>query len=195
MFQHDDFAETCRRWAVNFDRLIQAQGSELGPMRLRREPDNRSCLAPVYACRQTDRESLRFIVGKLQQRAGDTLEQSFSSIGERTQRANLPSAVANVLGSQVVGGILPTGGLLPTEPELCAQFGVSRTVVREAVKLLSSKGLLRTSSGIGTWVPPASEWNFLDPLVFSWVKASGNAEVPDQATICLQMRRGTGRGR
>jgi DNA-binding FadR family transcriptional regulator len=104
------------------------------------------------------------------------LEQNVSSIGVRAQRSNLHSAVADVLGGQVVGGVLPVGGLLPTETELCARFGVSRTVVREAVKLLSSKGLLRTSSGIGTWVPPANEWNFLDPMVFSWVKASGNAE-------------------
>lgn len=95
-------------------------------------------------------------------------------LGEK--RTTLHIMVANVLGEEIVAGKLPIGGLLPTELELCSRFGVSRTVVREAVKQLTSKGLLRTSSGIGTWVPAATEWNFLDPLVFTWVRASGNSE-------------------
>lgn len=96
--------------------------------------------------------------------------------GAGTKRSNLHTRVADVLGADVVSGALPVGSHIPVEAELCSRFGVSRTVVREAVKLLSSKGLLRTSSGIGTWVTPPNEWNFLDPLVFSWVKASRNAE-------------------
>lgn len=92
------------------------------------------------------------------------------------KRSNLHTLVVNVLGEEIISGLLPVGGLLPTEAELGARFSVSRTVVREAVKQLTSKGLLRTSSGIGTWVPPAHEWNFLDPVVFSWVRASGNSE-------------------
>lgn len=92
------------------------------------------------------------------------------------KRSNLHTLVVNVLGEEIISGLLPVGGLLPTEAELGARFSVSRTVVREAVKQLTSKGLLRTSSGIGTWVPPTHEWNFLDPVVFSWVRASGNSE-------------------
>lgn len=91
------------------------------------------------------------------------------------KRASLHTVVANVLGEEIISGQLPIGDLLPTEAELGARFNVSRTVIREAVKQLTSKGLLRTSSGIGTWVPPAHEWNFLDPVVFSWVKASGDS--------------------
>lgn len=93
------------------------------------------------------------------------------------KRSNLHTVVANVLGEEIISGLLPVGDLLPTEAELGARFNVSRTVIREAVKQLTSKGLLRTSSGIGTWVPPAHEWNFLDPVVFSWLRASGNAEA------------------
>lgn len=85
--------------------------------------------------------------------------------------------VANVLGEEIISGLLPVGDLLPTEAELGGRFNVSRTVIREALKQLTSKGLLRTSSGIGTWVPPAHAWNFLDPVVFSWVRASGNSEA------------------
>jgi len=72
---------------------------------------------------------------------------------------------------------MPVGSMLPREAELEARFGVSRTVVREAVKVLISKGLLSSSSGIGTWVLPPHSWNFLDPAVFSWAKASGSVEL------------------
>ena len=105
------------------------------------------------------------------------MDQKLAPSGVSTKRTNLHTAVAEALGSEIASGALPVGELLPTEAELCSRFAVSRTVVREAVKLLSSKGLLRTSSGIGTWVPPVDEWNFLDPLVFSWVRAGGNTEA------------------
>jgi DNA-binding FadR family transcriptional regulator len=92
------------------------------------------------------------------------------------QRQSLNLKVAAKLGSDIVAGRLPVGTLVPAEPELCARFGVSRTVVREAVKLLCSKGLLRTGSGTGTWVLPTNEWNFLDPTVFAWVQNGENSE-------------------
>jgi DNA-binding FadR family transcriptional regulator len=92
------------------------------------------------------------------------------------QRESLNFRVAAQLGADIVAGRLPVGTLISAEPELCARFGVSRTVVREAVKLLCSKGLLRTGSGTGTWVLPTSEWNFLDPVVFAWVQNSDNSE-------------------
>jgi DNA-binding FadR family transcriptional regulator len=92
------------------------------------------------------------------------------------ERGNLNFKVAAEIGAEIVAGKLPVGSLIQPEPELCTRFGVSRTVVREAVKLLCSKGLLRTGSGTGTWVLPRSEWNFLDPTVFSWVQNSDNSE-------------------
>jgi DNA-binding FadR family transcriptional regulator len=111
-----------------------------------------------------------------QQRELELLDHKIPTANVVAKRANLHTVVANVLGEEIVSGVLPVGELLPREAELGARFNVSRTVVREAVKQLTSKGLLQTSSGIGTWVPPAHEWNFLDPVVFSWVKASGNAK-------------------
>jgi DNA-binding FadR family transcriptional regulator len=92
------------------------------------------------------------------------------------KRSNLHIAVSDALGAEVLSGTMPVGSMLPREAELEARFGVSRTVVREAVKVLISKGLLSSSSGIGTWVLPAHSWNFLDPTVFSWAKAGGSVE-------------------
>jgi DNA-binding FadR family transcriptional regulator len=91
-------------------------------------------------------------------------------------RKNLNLKIAAEIGADIVSGRLPVGAVLPAEPELCGRFGVSRTVVREAIKLLSSKGLLRTGSGSGTWVLPTDEWNFLDPMVFAWVRDSSDSE-------------------
>jgi len=99
-----------------------------------------------------------------------------STAESKSQRPSLNHSVAAEIGAEIVSGRLPVGALIPSEPELVARFGVSRTVVREAVKLLCSKGLLRTGSGMGTWVLPTSEWNFLDPTVFAWVRGSSDSE-------------------
>jgi DNA-binding FadR family transcriptional regulator len=90
----------------------------------------------------------------------------------RDGRANLqrrPPRLAAVifeeLGNQIIGGELAQGDVLPTEPALCAEFGFSRTVVREGLKLLESRGLVRVEQGRGTTVQPRSSWDLLDPDV------------------------------
>lgn len=65
------------------------------------------------------------------------------------------------------------GAQLPTEPELCAEMGVSRTVLREAMKTLAAKGLVSTGPRIGTRVRRQSDWNLLDPDVIRWRLESG----------------------
>ena len=82
--------------------------------------------------------------------------------------ANLTMAVAADLGRKIAGRQLPAGSGLPTEPELQEQLGVSRTVVREAIRHLASKGLVSVGPKVGTRVRPASDWNMLDPEVMEW---------------------------
>lgn len=88
----------------------------------------------------------------------------------------LPSAVA--VGSdrhatvvEVVGaaicGTLPAGSVIVVE-EVCATHGVSRSVVREAFRVLESKGLVEARRGVGTTTRPRSGWNLLDPDVVRW---------------------------
>lgn len=86
--------------------------------------------------------------------------QSFSA---RPTRLAIP--VVAMLVDRIVGGTIPSGALLPPEPVLSASFGVSRSVIREAVKMLEEKGLARARQGQGTTVAPADEWNLLDPVV------------------------------
>jgi hypothetical protein len=54
---------------------------------------------------------------------------------------------------------------VPPEPALCEELGVSRTVVREAVKSLIAKGLVTTGPKVGTRVLPSENWNWFDPDV------------------------------
>ena len=77
------------------------------------------------------------------------------------------------IGEAIVAGRYVVGGTLPAEPLLCDAFGVSRTVVREAVKSLAAKGLLVAGPKVGTRVLPADNWNWFDPDVVTWQTQAG----------------------
>lgn len=80
---------------------------------------------------------------------------------------NLGRAVTAELVERIVRGVHPSGTALPPEPVLCETFSVSRTVVREAVKVLQEKGLVQVRQGAGTMVTPSSMWDMLDELVLA----------------------------
>jgi DNA-binding FadR family transcriptional regulator len=79
--------------------------------------------------------------------------------------ARFASVVVEDLAREIISGKWAEGDLVPTEPALCEEFGFSRTVIREALKLLEERGLVRVEQGRGTSVQPRSSWNVLDPLV------------------------------
>ena len=67
---------------------------------------------------------------------------------------NLTREVVDFLTGEIINGNLTEGQKLPTEAEFMGQFGVSRTVVREAISKLQASGLVLTRHGIGTFVLP-----------------------------------------
>ncbi|WP_426996073.1 FadR/GntR family transcriptional regulator [Pseudarthrobacter sp. N5] len=71
------------------------------------------------------------------------------------------------LGTRIVAGFLPTGHVMLAE-QLEDELKVSRSVVREAVRVLQSLGLVETIKRVGIRVLPASRWNPFDPLVIRW---------------------------
>ncbi|MBI5716381.1 MAG: FadR family transcriptional regulator [Burkholderiales bacterium] len=77
------------------------------------------------------------------------------------------------LGEAIVAGVHSEGSSLPPEPALCQALGVSRTVVREAVKSLAAKGLVSIGPKVGTRVRPAEQWNWFDPDVVAWQSRVG----------------------
>jgi GntR family galactonate operon transcriptional repressor len=72
------------------------------------------------------------------------------------------------LGHDIVRGVHAPGTLLPREVELMAAHGASRTSVREAIKVLSGKGLVETRQKVGTRVRERDHWNIFDADVLDW---------------------------
>jgi DNA-binding FadR family transcriptional regulator len=87
--------------------------------------------------------------------------------------SNLHGKVAHELGRRVVSGVYPAGALLPNEEQLCDELQVSRSPLREAVKVLAAKGLLESRPRIGTRVRSKDLWNLLDPDILAWRCATG----------------------
>jgi DNA-binding FadR family transcriptional regulator len=82
--------------------------------------------------------------------------------------------VVDELGRRIVEGAWEPGDPLPVEDALAARIGVSRGVLREAVKALVAKGMLRVRPRTGTRVLPPEHWNHLDRDVLRW-KQAGDA--------------------
>ena len=80
----------------------------------------------------------------------------------------LADQVVRELGQKIINGFYKPGDLLEDEGQLIERFKVSRTVLRDAVKVLAGKGLLEVRRGIGTRVRPRIEWAMLDQDVLAW---------------------------
>ena len=83
----------------------------------------------------------------------------------------LHGRVLDLLGLAICGGDLATGSVVRIE-QLQERYGVSRSVVREAVRVLASMGLAASRRRVGVQVLPASKWNLYDPQVIRWRLAS-----------------------
>jgi len=82
--------------------------------------------------------------------------------------ARLFGQVAQKLAVRIISGRVRAGEVLPNEEELRGEISVSRTAYREAVKVLTAKGLVEARPKSGTRVAPRAAWNLLDPDVLSW---------------------------
>ncbi|NDL65583.1 FadR/GntR family transcriptional regulator [Acerihabitans arboris] len=87
---------------------------------------------------------------------------------QQAAQRNLSYLLAEKLGQRILAGEYAAGDILPGEIELGDLFGVSRTAVREAVKILAAKGMLLPRPRIGTRILPRHQWNFLDQELLSW---------------------------
>ena len=79
------------------------------------------------------------------------------------------------------------GDALLSEPELSLQFKVSRPVLREALKMLSAKGLIESRPKTGTRVRPRADWNLLDPELIAWQHEVGFDRSFLQATCEIRL--------
>jgi DNA-binding FadR family transcriptional regulator len=81
---------------------------------------------------------------------------------------NLTYALLEAVGKSIVAGRFDSNPF-PTEADLAKQYAVSRSVTREAVKMLTAKGLLAARPRKGTTVQPSRAWNLFDPDVLRWM--------------------------
>ncbi|MEO2267492.1 FadR/GntR family transcriptional regulator [Pseudoalteromonas pernae] len=88
------------------------------------------------------------------------------------ENLNLSQQVTNELGRAIIAGEFDGSSGLPTEAQLCEQYGISRTAVREAVKMLAAKGLISSRPRQGIRVEPENNWNLYDTSVLKWMLES-----------------------
>lgn len=81
----------------------------------------------------------------------------------------LTRELVEAIGGKIVRGDSPPGASLPIEADLATHYETSRTVMREAIKMLTAKGLVGSRPRRGTYVEPESKWNILDPDVLRWI--------------------------
>lgn len=91
----------------------------------------------------------------------------------RLEKRALHAQIVDEIGRRIVSGALQPGKPLTSESGLCAEMGVSRTVLREAFRVLSDKGLIEARPKAGTLVTHPERWNFLDRDVMAWKLDSG----------------------
>ncbi len=100
---------------------------------------------------------------------------TFSLVSESNKRIHVQ--VAKQITRKILSGELEPGTKLPCELELCELFGISRTALRESIKLLSAKGLIMSRPKVGTKVLPRENWHFLDPQLLEWIQDMEGAEL------------------
>jgi DNA-binding FadR family transcriptional regulator len=86
---------------------------------------------------------------------------------------NLTFCIVDSLGRAIISGTYSAACPLPVEADLAKQYGVSRTLIREAVKMITAKGLVGAYPRQGVFVKAEQEWDLLDPDVLHWLLDRG----------------------
>ncbi|HEX5596580.1 MAG TPA: FCD domain-containing protein [Micromonosporaceae bacterium] len=97
--------------------------------------------------------------------SGDTTTQFLAT------EVGLHARVLDQLGTAICGGRIAEGSILYID-DLVDRYTVSRSVIREVLRVLSSMGLVESRRRVGTLIRPASDWNVFDPQVIRWRLAS-----------------------
>ncbi len=95
----------------------------------------------------------------------------------RSTGTSVHAALANEIGQCIVRGDYPPGTILPNEAKWSETFEVSRSAVREAIKMLMGKSLLSSRPKVGSRVEPRERWNLLDRDVLSWYATAPDREA------------------
>lgn len=108
-------------------------------------------------------------------------------MSERPNIGELHAGLLDALGAEVVSGRLPAGHVLTLEG-ISAQHGVSRSVAREAVRVLESMGIVESRRRVGITIRAADKWNVFDPQLIRWRLDAGDRAA--QLLSLSELRRG-----
>lgn len=105
-----------------------------------------------------------------------------------TSLATISETITRDLAMKIIRGTLSDGDMLPGENELAAQYSASRTSVRNALHVLSAKGLLSIQAKRRSTVNPRELWSFLDTDVLGWMEEVGiSPDVAEQLVVTRLM--------
>jgi len=90
------------------------------------------------------------------------------SLSGKPAARNFHTFVINEIGAGIVSGRFGVGTILPSDAQMMASYGVSRTVLREALRTLEAKGMVEARPKVGTRVSQRSRWNLFDQQVLAW---------------------------
>jgi DNA-binding FadR family transcriptional regulator len=109
-----------------------------------------------------------------------------SNLLSKIEQRRLPQEVTQQILMRIARGDYAQGDSLPNEHEMAAQFGVSRIVIREATRLLSSKRVIDVQQGRGTFVTDQQTWNHMDPQILEALLKAGR--LGELAQEIVEMR-------
>lgn len=98
-------------------------------------------------------------------------DPSYAAGAAAALQRGLHGRVLDQIGTAICGGELADGAVLYID-DLAERYGVSRSVVREALRVLASMGMVQSRRRVGTQIRSSSQWNVYDPHVIRWRLAS-----------------------
>jgi DNA-binding FadR family transcriptional regulator len=104
-----------------------------------------------------------------------------------TPRPRVHRDVVDTLARRIMSGTIRPGEGLPNTQDLSAELGVSRSALREAIKVLGAKGMLEVRPRTGTRVLPRSSWNLMDPELLGWCGPSLDADLVRSLLECRHL--------
>jgi len=116
-----------------------------------------------------------------------TLSNMRSELSGRIEVRGILGAAVGELGFRIASGEWAEGAVIAREADLVEEMKVSRSVVREAVRILSAKGMLKSRTSDGTRVQPRSSWRLLDPDVMEWRIRGGDRKALLQDLLRLRL--------
>lgn len=102
---------------------------------------------------------------------GEEAEREHAAKLARGPGRRLHGAIAHKLGTAILSGQYAPGDTLSGEVAFAEELDVSRSAYREAIQVLTAKGLVESRPKAGTRVLPRNRWNLLDPEVLAWAFA------------------------